>query len=233
MLVNRNEVMTNTNETLSAFIDSELTTGESNEQINEVSNDVNARYRMQRYQLMGDMMRQEAGDAVNFSFASQISAKIAQLEPLPKTMDVPCEKVEIESAGFLTRWFRPVTGLAVAASVALVAVVSLQGLMNVDSRTGEFTQQANEIALSVPAAQTDVSDQVNLLAQLPVVSNRINVSAPVIVNPLQNKLQWRTEQSQSVSQAKLNAYLVTHTEYSSSMQGMVSQARVAGYDVSQ
>lgn len=227
--MNRNEVMTNKNEMFSAFVDSELTSGESNEQINEASIDVNARYRMQRYLLMGNVMRQEAGDAVNLAFASQISEKIAQLEPIVKTAEPYEEKAE--SVSFLTRWFRPVTGLAVAASVAWVAVVSLQGLMNVDSRTGEFTKQANEIALSAP--QTDVSEQVSQLALSPVFTKAINVSTPIIETPLQNKLQWRSAQSQSVSQAKLNAYLVTHTEYSSSMQGMISQARIAGYDVSQ
>ncbi len=220
--------MTNKNETFSAFLDSELTESESNEQMNETSSDVNLCYRMQRYLLVGDIMRQEAGVSINLDFASQISAKIAQLEPLSKPTETIIEQVE--SVSIFSRWFKPVTGLAVAASVAWVAVISLQSLMSVDSRTGVFTQQANEIALSVP--QVDVSDQVSQLAQLPVLSNTVNVSTPMLLSPIQNRSHWSSQQSQAVSQAKLNAYLVTHTEYSSSMKGIIPQARVAGFDVS-
>jgi hypothetical protein len=36
-----------------------------------------------------------------------------------------------------------------------------------------------------------------------------------------------------VLQQKLNAYLVNHTEYSNSMQGLIPQARVAGFDAQQ
>ncbi len=34
-------------------------------------------------------------------------------------------------------------------------------------------------------------------------------------------------------QQKLNAYLVNHTEHPSSMQGLIPQARVAGFDAQQ
>ncbi len=219
--------MTQTDETFSAFVDSELTTAETNEQITEASSDVNVRYRMQRYQLIGDIMRQEAGDVVKLDFVAQISAKIEQLEPVPKAAaSVPLTKTK---EPFWERWFKPVTGVVIAASVAWVAVISLQSLVVVDSGTGDLTKQANEIALTEP--QKDVSEQVNQLAQLPAFSNALSVSAPVRFNPGQDRLHWTSSQSQDVSQAKLNAYLVTHTEYSNSMQGMIPQARVAGFDV--
>lgn len=226
--------MTNSNETFSAFIDSELTNSETNEQINEASSDVNLRYRMQRYQLIGDVMRKEAGESIQLDFAAQIREKIDQLDPLDKPEVIKTETVESESSSWFAKWFKPMTGVAVAASVAWVAVVSLQGLMDVDSRTGEFTQQANEIALSAPNAPIDnqaVSDQVNRLAQLPVLTNAVSVSAPATLNLNTGRMNWSTAKTQGVPQSKLNAYLVTHTEYSNSMQGMMPQARVAGFDV--
>jgi len=219
--------MTKTNETFSAFIDAELTTAESNEQISDASQDVNLQYRMRRYHLIGDIMRQEAGDNIQLDFAAKISAEIAQLEPLVKPSHVKVDTAE--SVSIFSRWFKPLSGFAVAASVAWVAVISLQSLVNVDSRTGVLTQKANEIALTAP--QVDVSEQVNQLAQLPVISNIVSVSAPVLTQSNPNNMHWSSAQSQAVSQAKLNAYLVTHTEYSTSMQGMIPQARVAGFDV--
>jgi len=217
--------VTKTNETFSAFIDAELTQAETNEQLSEAVSDVNVRYRMQRYQLMGDTMRGEIGEAVQLDFAAQISAQIAQLEPLSKSTHTEAEK---ESVSFLAKWLKPLSGFAVAASVAWVAVISLQSLTNVDTLTGEFTQKADEIAQIAP--QTDVSEQVNRLAQLPVAANILSVSTPVLTQG-SNYSQWTTAKSQAISQAKLNAYLVTHTEYSTSMQGIMPQARVAGFDV--
>ncbi len=217
--------MSHKNETLSAFVDAELTKAENKEQISEATSDVNARYRLQRYQLIGDMMRGETGDAVQLDFAAQVSAKIALLEPLTKSSKLETEK---SSEGFFSQWLKPLGGLAVAASVAWVAVISLQSLSNVESLTGEFTQKADEIAQVVP--QADVSEQVNRLAQLPVAANVLTVSTPVLMQR-GNHSQWTTAQSHAVSQTKLNAYLVTHTEFSPSMKGLMPQARVAGFDV--
>ena len=225
--------MTNSNETFSAFVDSELTTSETNEQISETTQDVNVRYRLQRYQLIGDVMRQQAGESIQLDFAAQIREQIDQLEPLSKPSTVQAEEASAES--WFAKWFKPMSGVAVAASVAWVAVVSLQGLMNVDSRTGEFTEQANEIALSAPKSTINehklVSEQVNRLAQLPVLTNTVPVAAPVTLSAPDGRMNWSSAKKQSVSQSKLNAYLVTHTEYSTPMQGMMPQARVAGFDV--
>ncbi|MFT5398507.1 MAG: hypothetical protein ACI8XW_001297, partial [Gammaproteobacteria bacterium] len=43
-------------------------------------------------------------------------------------------------------------------------------------------------------------------------------------------MRWKVEKSNPQIQQKLNAYLVNHTEYSNSMQGLIPQARVAGFD---
>lgn len=230
--------MTNRNEIFSAFLDSELSTDESNEQIGEASQDVNLRYRMHRYQMIGDVMRGGMNESLALDFETKISAEIAQLEPLsiePLDIEplnkpaVPQSTQPVAPAGFFTQWFKPLSGIAVVASVAWLAVISLQSVMNVDSRTSEFAQHADKIAV---APQTDVSEQVQRLAQLPVQINRVVVSSPTLLNPVQNQLYWSSAKTQAISQSKLNSYLVTHTEYSTSMQGMIPQVRVAGFDVS-
>jgi len=43
-------------------------------------------------------------------------------------------------------------------------------------------------------------------------------------------LRWKINNNTPALQQKLNAYLVNHTEYSNSMQGLIPQARVAGFD---
>ena len=46
-------------------------------------------------------------------------------------------------------------------------------------------------------------------------------------------MRWKVDNDAPALQQKLNAYLVNHTEYSSSMQGLIPQARVAGFDAQQ
>ncbi|MBL7005087.1 MAG: sigma-E factor negative regulatory protein [Gammaproteobacteria bacterium] len=212
--------MTNSNETFSAFLDDELTDAERNEQITESTADVNLRYRMQRYQMIGDVMRGDSKEVASLDFVSKVSAQIEQLEPL-KSANQPVEEEQTER--FFSRWFKPVSSLAIAASVAWVAVVSFESVMQVDD-----VQSVDQVATVTP--QTDVSRQVERLASMPVISNVVQVSgaSPVLGHVQQG--QWSSRSKQSVSQAKLNAFLVNHTEHSNSMQGMIPQARVAGFD---
>jgi len=46
-------------------------------------------------------------------------------------------------------------------------------------------------------------------------------------------MRWKVEHESPGMQQKLNAYLVNHTEQSNSMQGLIPQARVAGFDTQQ
>lgn len=208
-------------EAFSAFIDNELTDSERNEQINKASSDVNMRYRMHRYSIIGDVMRGEASDKVALDFSAQVSAKIAQLDSSSSPV---VEKEQVSRVSYLANWFKPLTGLAIAASVAWVAVISVQGVLQT-----ELSNSQDQLAQTESQPQSEVSKQVEYLAQLPVFSSAVPVSSNVTT--LNNQLQWSNGQSQAVSQSKLNAYLVTHTEYSSSMQGLIPQARVAGFDV--
>ena len=42
-------------------------------------------------------------------------------------------------------------------------------------------------------------------------------------------MHWKVISDAPALERKLNAYLINHTEYSKSMQGLIPQARVAGY----
>jgi len=85
----------------------------------------------QRYQVMGDALRGElsdssfvdVSDAVREALANE---NIAEQMPAQSTAKAPAETHSSSKAAFdLSAWFRPVAGMAVAASVAVVMVVSL------------------------------------------------------------------------------------------------------------
>jgi hypothetical protein len=109
--------------------------------------------------------------------------------------------------------------MAVAASVALVSITLWQS-SSVDINSEQATEQI------VSSDQLSVDQQkIERLASQSILTNAVPVSSS-----LGNGLRWKIDINAPAMQQKLNAYLVNHTEYSNSMQGLISQARVAGFD---
>ena len=81
----------------------------------------------QRYQIVGDALRGEITDASFIDISHAVRAALAdeniELESQPQSTATPSDS---KKTGFdLSAWFKPVAGMAVAASVAVVMVVSL------------------------------------------------------------------------------------------------------------
>lgn len=218
--------MSDLKETFSAFLDEELSDSERNEQINLASNDVNMRYRMQRYQLIGDVMRGDAKTVVSFDFSAQVRAEIDQLDQSQFGLSQVEElnySIKESKASWLSTWFKPLSSLAVAASVAWVTVISLQ--TDIPNDTSKNTNEVAQVGQS-----TEVARQVQRLAQQPVMTQSVQVSSPALLSPSYSKSNWVSSSNQPISQEKLNAFLINHTEYSNSINGMVPHARVVGFD---
>jgi sigma-E factor negative regulatory protein RseA len=103
-------------EQLSALIDDEL--GESEQALltRQIGRDTELRQRLLRYQLISDAMQNHLPGQVDPAFSRRVQAAL-QNEPSGHGSGIPAGL-----AGLL----RPVAGLAVAASVAVVAVTALQ-----------------------------------------------------------------------------------------------------------
>jgi sigma-E factor negative regulatory protein RseA len=105
-------------EQVSAFLDGELPSSESELLLKRLTRDVELRASFGRYALMGETLRGAASRApVSRGFAARVNRAI---DGEPATA-IP--QVMRAARG---RWWRPVAGAAVAASVAAVAVVALQ-----------------------------------------------------------------------------------------------------------
>ena len=198
-------------EKLSMLLDDQVD-ADAAEVLDEVVADVNLQYRLRRYQMIGEVMRNELPPAIDTGFHQNVMAKIrAEAGAAAPSMDSPSGRAE--SIPLAARsWFRPLAGLAVAASVAVVTVALWQPL------------QQQEGAAETLASGED-QQTVDKLAGQPV-SRAVTVSTRV----QHDGTHWITENESPVLQQKLNAYLVNHTEYSNSMQGLIPQARVAGFD---
>ena len=184
--------------------------------LDEVIADVNLQYRMRRYQIIGETMRNELPDVIDTGFHGDVMTRI-QAETGASTMPASRATDLGGLVALTTRsWFRPFAGLAVAASVAIVTIALWQPLDIQEGLSNDALVSADEQKIQQLAGQQIVGGAVP-------VSSRVRESG----------MHWKMENGSPVLQQKLNGYLVSHTEYSNSMQGLIPQARVAGFDAQQ
>jgi sigma-E factor negative regulatory protein RseA len=178
--------------------------------LDEVVADVNLQYSMRRYQMIGEAMRHELPANINTGFHSEVMAKVREQGPVVVEPEV--QKDTSKSASILS-WInlKPLAGLAVAASVAIVTIVLWQPVNDPDGIQSDAVATADQ-------------QQIEQLAGQQVKGGAV---------PASLGMRWKVENDAPGLQQKLNGYLVNHTEYSNSMQGLIPQARVAGFDAQQ
>lgn len=104
-----------TGEQLSALVDSECAVSEAELLLHRLAKDAELKARWQRYHLISDAIKNNIPEIIDPNFAEHISKAIAADTP-PLSDPLPT----------LPSWYKPVTGFALAASVAVVALVGLQ-----------------------------------------------------------------------------------------------------------
>lgn len=122
------------NEQISALVDDELEAAEQALLLRQLASDESLRRQFARYQLVSDALKDSLPERVDPDFHLRIQAAL-QDEAAP----------HVAAGTYLGhRLFRPLAGLAVAASVAVVAVLSLQSVR-------ETTPQSAPAVASAPA----------------------------------------------------------------------------------
>ena len=201
--------MKDENERLSALLDDEITAS-ADAKLDDLLADVNTQYCMRRYQLIGEALRRDLPENIDLDFHHRVMAEISK-------EDKPVVVKSAQSTASLVDWFRgfalkPLAGIAVAATVAVVTV-SLWGPQN--------AQPGNQ-AESIATADTQRVQQYSQQQIAPVL--------PASTNANGSGMQWQVDRGSVELQNKLNSYLLNHNEYSNSVQGFIPQARVAGFD---
>jgi len=202
---------------LSSLMDEFSSDEQSRCMLDEIEGDVNLQYRLRRYQMIGQVMRHELPRQIATDFSTNVMAKINAIESGPGQADTTGPEANNSRSIWTWSVMKPVAGLAVAFSVAMVSVTLWQS-GNVGTGTGQGSEQL------VSADQK----KIELLASQPV-----QTSAVPVTSSLSDGMRWKINSNAPALQRKLNAYLVNHTEYSNSIQGLIPQARVAGYDAQQ
>ncbi len=155
-------------EQLSASADDELEGSEYEFVLRRLASDPALREQWARYHLIGDAIRGGSQVSVDAGFAARVAASIADEQP--------------SVAAARTRWMKPVAGLAVAASVTALALLSLQP---------EITVPSDEPTVVVPVT-----------ANPQVAGGARFASGPVV--------QW--DAARPEVQAQLNQFLLNHAD---------------------
>lgn len=211
--------MSDQQQKLSTLLDDYRGTDEDLLALSELQSDVNQQYTQQRYQMIGDVMRNELPDAIQMDFTARVRTQLADEAALNVQPERSNPSSEPTPSPWWSAWFKPVAGLAVAASVAVVTVSSLQ----LGDKGGEASQSV--------AVNDGSQARVEQLAQTPVVNNAVRVSGnPSAASAPPSGTTWTVKRGKPDIQDKLNTYLINHNEHSSSMRGIIPQARVVGFD---
>ena len=206
--------MSDNKEKISAYLDDDLDAGEFDSLVGGLSGD-DAMRAASRYQLMGDAIRGEISDASLVDVSEQVSKALRDINPGTVESPVRPASPETGSSGFdFGAWFapfvKPLGGLAVAASVALVTVIAVTRVDSVSEPAGQLAEadsQKVNIPVTAVATRTDTKPAVAAVA----VSNRVNPSRAA---------------------AYLDTYLAEHAEFAAqdTMQGRMPYARAVSYE---
>jgi sigma-E factor negative regulatory protein RseA len=172
------------NEQLSTCLDGELSAAELDLLLKRLERDPELRDALGRYTVIGEALRNTRPVVASRSFADKIMAAVEQ-EPAQKAA-VTRRGVRISPV--LSRSLRPVAGIGIAATVAALAIFSVQ-------RAGVEALgpiAANELAAAPAAVVAQSSDE-----------------------PASYIVPTNTSQSAFVPATRLTNYVVAHSEYSS------------------
>jgi sigma-E factor negative regulatory protein RseA len=202
---------------LSAILDDDLDQRELNEFMQDLKRDPESDAEsVKRYQMMGDVMRDELNAASFMDISATVHRAVDQeLEYQTSDSQVIPEKVR-EPWFNLSAWTKPLAGMAIAASVAMVTVVSFKAVeMN----------SANDSAQSVA--------EINTGKVKPEIKNPLVVPVnPVIASQVRLASTADSKTKAQLQAKQLSDYMMRHSNSAgqSTMQGMVPYVRAVSFD---
>ena len=179
------------NDQISAFIDNELSADESALLVRRFERDGDARARAMRYTLIGASLRGELLEPHPSVLRQRISSALSGTATVPAAPKV--------RERWTDRWARPMLGVGIAATVAVVAIGTLRSLNEASITPVPAT--------AIGAFPLQVSD---------------SVRAPAYVVP------QSTDQSRTGVPIRLTNYLIHHGEFASGLTRTSVNSNVLG-----
>ncbi len=181
-------------EQISAFLDGELPSSEAELLLKRLAREPQLRETFGRLALMGEAIRgKQTYTLVTRGFAAQVNRAIEGESMLAVNLKMPQRR----------SWWRPLTGLAVAAGVAAVAVVGLQQR----AYTPQVTRMpAPALAPALAMVRPQVQSPARIVPQTPKSNGEaLSYTVPVV----------KAETEMALPAARLTNYVFAHSKYSS------------------
>ena len=132
-----------TREHLSALVDGEISPDTSRFLVKRLGSDDELRATWTRYHLVRDCLRHQDGAIAGDDLCARVNKAIEN------------ETLEIRRRPFSGRWLKPVTGIAIAASVALMAIVTVgPGMLGTSLTDGELAEGSKAPQFTSPQSLT-------------------------------------------------------------------------------
>ena len=193
-------------EQISAFVDGELD-GLARDRVTEAlygSNEL--RRAWERFHLIGDAMRKAGPVPGAESMSEKVGAALS------------AERVVPERPGSRRSLRAPLPGLALAASVAAVAILGIRSLE--DGRGGQSASMLGESRQKAEVASPGPSVPMTPAPRIASTTQRV---PPELI-----RVQWSDVAPDA--EARLNAYLVNHNEHAGhGVRGVLPYVRIVGY----
>lgn len=192
-------------ENISALMDGELTTRSASQTIDLLLESDELRVHWIRYHVVRDVLRHKAYPDSGGELCERMRSCLAD-EPLhfPSPRLLP------------RRWretLRPMAGVALAASVAVVAILAVRSLGDLPGQPESAQAPPVQVAASTPASIIPVASSADRQIRRAAV----------------RRLQWNT--TEPAVAKRLNGYLVNHSEYlGGPTRGLHPYARIVAYD---
>lgn len=206
-------------EKLSALLDNALSEQQLDDFMQDLKRDpVADAETAQRYRLMGDAMRDELDQSSFMDISAAVHRAIEQEAAFGESEGVAnnAAKAGVVTTVFtlLSNWIKPLAGMAVAASVAMVTLFTFNTVQN----------DSDNPAVQVVQNHSVIQDQPVIISGQPALQ-RVN---PEIARNVRVASTLDTSKSKE-QQKQLNEYLMQHSGYASqsTMQGMMPYVRAA------
>lgn len=153
-------------EQLSSLLDNALSDEELSSFMQDLKRDpIEDTQTAQRYHLIGDAMRDEL-DVTSFMDVSATVQRAIEHEPELNESIVSPQHKTFNLLSLVSTWTKPLTGIAVAASVAMVTFITFNNVQNVD----DSTQSSGLVqSSSIERVDVEISNNVQVASTLKIV----------------------------------------------------------------
>lgn len=192
---------------ISAFMDGETGGSDGNRVVEEMYRSPERRRTWSRYHLIGDAMRGTASVPGADAIAARVSAQLAD------------ERVVQAESRFRPRGWTPLRGLALAASVAAVAILGIAVLDDGgDPQTASTTQSANRMSA------------LTRTPRLVTGSRAQQVAGAAAQRAFAEPAYWPRGGTAPNAEARINTYLINHSGHGGhGLGGLLPYVRVVSY----